>query len=217
MGVNAFLKRAVGRVAPSRLVVRAGETGGVHLTFDDGPHLHNTPAILEILRHARVPATFFVQGTEVSKAPDLVRAIAAEGHVVGNHGFRHLHWKSQPTAAFLEDVETTQGLITELVGAAQPMLYRPPYGEITARAVLALWRRGYRIVLWSVDSRDSFAGSPEAIVRRLDGTRLRGGDVILLHDDGAHTVAALPVLIDRIRRRGLAFRPIPEVPRERGR
>jgi len=213
MGVKTLLKRAVGRAAPSRVLVHGSRaSGAVALTFDDGPHAENTPALLDVLSQFAVPATFFVQGSNASGAPNLVRAVADRGHAVGNHGFHHLHWKTESTAALLRDVETTQALIDTIVGRPQPKLYRPPYGEIGPRGAWALWRRGYRIVLWSADSHDSFADSPAAVVDRLGRLgALRPGDVILLHDDGKHTIAALPPLIELILRQGLAIRPLAEL------
>jgi peptidoglycan/xylan/chitin deacetylase (PgdA/CDA1 family) len=202
----------VGRLAPSLVLVRGRATSGaVALTFDDGPHRGNTPGILDVLARFAVPATFFVQGTSASRAPELVRAIADRGHVIGNHGFRHLHWRRQPTSDLVRDVEAAQSLIDASVGRPQPKLYRPPYGEITARAAVRLWRRGYRIVLWSVDSRDSFAGSPDAIIAHVTGSTVRGGDVVLFHDDGEHTLAVLPHFIEGILGRGLAIRPLDEL------
>lgn len=206
MGVGALLKRAAGRVAPA-LVLQRGRPGcgAVALTFDDGPH-RNTPRILDVLAGNRVPATFFVQGANAAAAPDVVRAIVAAGHAVGNHGFEHRHWTRHGTAAAVRDVEAAQAAIESAVGGPQPRLYRPPYGEISLSAALRLWRRGYRVVLWSVDTRDSFPGSPDAIAATAD--RVRGGDILLLHDDGEHTVAVLPRLIERIHGAGLAIRPL---------
>jgi peptidoglycan/xylan/chitin deacetylase (PgdA/CDA1 family) len=209
VGVNALLKRLAGRIAPSKLMVRGpARSAAVSLTFDDGPHPANTPVILDVLARTGTPATFFLQGSEISKAPELVSLIAAGGHVVANHGFRHLHWKREPLQAWIDDVDANQALIQRLAGTNQPRLYRPPYGEISARAAWRLCRRGYRIVLWSADPQDSFADRPEALLTELDRTGLRGGDIILLHDDGRHTIAALPALIERIRQLGLAIRPL---------
>ncbi|HEX9633345.1 MAG TPA: polysaccharide deacetylase family protein [Gemmatimonadales bacterium] len=214
MRITALLKGLAGRLAPSLVLVRGSPaSGAVALTFDDGPHLTNTPLILDVLARFGVPATFFVQGTSASRTPDLLRDIAARGHVVGNHGFQHLHWRRQPTAELVRDVEATQALIQASVGRPQPRLYRPPYGEITARAAFSLWRLGYRIVLWSVDSRDSFPGSPDGLLEALGASAVRGGDIFLLHDDGEHTVAVLPALIEHILRGRLRIRPLSELSR----
>jgi peptidoglycan-N-acetylglucosamine deacetylase len=209
LGLNAVLKRMAGGLAPRLVLVRGSPTSGaVALTFDDGPH-RNTPRILAVLAAHDVPATFFVQGANAAAAPDVVRATAAAGHAVGNHGYEHRHWKRHPTAAVVRDVEAAQAVIDGAVGQAQPRIYRPPYGEITLRTAVRLWRLRYRIVLWSADSRDSFPGTPEAVVATADGAR--DGDILLLHDDGEHTIAALPHLVARIRARGLTIRPLGEL------
>ena len=62
---------------------------GVALTFDDGPHPEGTPAVLEALARAGARATFFVVGEQVQRRPALVAEIAAAGHVVALHGYRH--------------------------------------------------------------------------------------------------------------------------------
>jgi peptidoglycan/xylan/chitin deacetylase (PgdA/CDA1 family) len=212
MGIRTFLKYVAGSVAPSVVLVRGSRAcRAVSLTFDDGPHHANTPVILDVLSDFGVPATFFVQGVEVQKCPDLVRAIAARGHIVGNHGFHHRHWPEEPVTALLRDVEAAQAVIQDAAGQPQPRIYRPPYGELTARGAWLLWRRGYRIVLWSADSHDSFDDTPDAILGRLEGPAVRSGDILLLHDDGAHTIAVLPRLIERILARGLAIRPLAEL------
>ncbi len=64
-------------------------TKGVALTFDDGPHREGTPATLELLRDAGARATFFLVGEQVDRYPELAAAIAASGHEIGLHGYRH--------------------------------------------------------------------------------------------------------------------------------
>src|SRR4051812_510389 len=65
-------------------------TRAVALTFDDGPDPVTTPRILDLLRANGVKATFCVIGTLAHDHPDLVRRIAAEGHTLCNHSWRHL-------------------------------------------------------------------------------------------------------------------------------
>src|SRR5271169_1654769 len=58
---------------------------GYALTFDDGPHLQGTPAVLEILRREGVHATFFLVGEQVLRNPTIAREIIDAGHAVGLH------------------------------------------------------------------------------------------------------------------------------------
>ena len=67
----------------------AAPAPGVALTFDDGPHPEGTPAMLEVLARAGARATFFVVGEQVQRRPALLAEIAAAGHAVALHGYRH--------------------------------------------------------------------------------------------------------------------------------
>ena len=61
----------------------------IALTFDDGPHPVDTPALLEVLARHRARATFFLVGKSAARHPELVARIVAEGHAVGGHTWDH--------------------------------------------------------------------------------------------------------------------------------
>ena len=73
-----------------------GANKTVALTFDDGPNVEATPAILDALKARGVRATFFILGRHAEQWPELVKRVADEGHAIGNHGYFHrkLHFKS---------------------------------------------------------------------------------------------------------------------------
>ncbi|WP_323379919.1 polysaccharide deacetylase family protein, partial [Streptomyces alkaliphilus] len=73
----------------ARLTLPANGARRIALTFDDGPHPDWTPRILEILRRHGAPATFFVIGENVRAHPDLLRRVAADGHLIANHSWSH--------------------------------------------------------------------------------------------------------------------------------
>jgi peptidoglycan/xylan/chitin deacetylase (PgdA/CDA1 family) len=197
------LRHLSGGAVISRLPRSAG--AAVCLTFDDGPHHPNTARILRILRDEGVRATFFVQGAACERHPELVRAIVAEGHEVANHGYSH-HGPNEVSAAeYVADVERGHRLIEEVVGHRIPRIFRPPYGRISARTFLALWRRGYGFVLWSTDSRDSYITEPDAVLANVFKCPLEPGAIVLLHEDYDWTVEALPALIRLTRSMGLRF------------
>ena len=60
------------------------------LTYDDGPNDPHTLRLLEVLAKHDVRATFFLIGRYAEQRPDIVRAVVAGGHVVGNHTYNHL-------------------------------------------------------------------------------------------------------------------------------
>src|SRR5262249_54095117 len=99
---------------------RAAPQPRVALTFDDGPHPDDTPAILAILRAAGARATFFCVGEKARRHPELVRRAAAEGHEIGVHSDTHPWWFSlAPRGRMRREVCDAARTIGELAG-------RPP-------------------------------------------------------------------------------------------
>ncbi len=196
---------------PRRFVLARGPgaSRSVCLTFDDGPDPEHTPPLLEVLRQAGVRATFFVIGERAQRHPELIRRLAAEGHTIGNHTFTHSEPARTSAAQLAREVEQTQTLVAELTGAS-PSLFRPPHGRVTAAKLWRLWRARQTVVLWNVDPRD-WACRESSDVRDWFRKRpLRGGDVVLLHDNHPHAAAVLPEVIASARQQGLSFGQIPD-------
>jgi peptidoglycan/xylan/chitin deacetylase (PgdA/CDA1 family) len=206
-----LLRRLMAAVLPRRLFLACHptESGSICLTFDDGPDPKHTPQLLDVLKRYGVRATFFLVGRMVQAHPDLVRRIAAEGHAVANHSFYHSDPDLMSAGDVLKGVRHTQAILSELVGTAS-LLYRPPHGKLSVRKLLGLWRRGYTIVLWSVDPKDYACRSADDLRDSLRRQRLRGGDIVLLHDWAPCTAEVLPELIERSRGQGLDFALVSE-------
>jgi peptidoglycan-N-acetylglucosamine deacetylase len=182
--------------------------GGVVLTFDDGPHPEGTPAVLDAL--ASAPGVFFLVGEQVERHPALAAEIAAAGHEVALHGYRHRNQMRVTPKALREDLRRGVDAIGAATGRA-PALYRPPYGIFTPAGLALARKSGWLPLLWSKWGRDWRARTPPAEIARLATRDLSAGDVILLHDadwyssTGSHmrTAAAVPRILDEIARRGL--------------
>jgi peptidoglycan/xylan/chitin deacetylase (PgdA/CDA1 family) len=186
------------------------DTGGVLLTFDDGPHPEGTPAVLAELERLGVSAVFFVSGEQVVRYPELVREIGAAGHELGLHGFRHwtrLQWSRRLLA---DDTRRAREAVSAAAGI-EPRLYRPPHG-VFSRAGLKLIRDlGLRPLLWSKWGRDWERGATTEKIVDCAAADLEAGDVVLLHDADHYsapgswraTVAALGPIADRIAAAGL--------------
>jgi peptidoglycan-N-acetylglucosamine deacetylase len=194
---------------------RIDDPRAVALTFDDGPDLQGTPAILEVLAAHDVRATFFVCGEQVRRAPGLAAAVADAGHELAVHGDRHRNLLRVGPRALACDLADAEASIVAATGRT-PRLYRPPYGVLNAAALLLARRHGWEPVLWTRWGRDWRAGAtPGGVAAELtDG--LRGGEILLLHDadryaaprSWATTAAALPEVIARVRAQGLRFAPV---------
>jgi len=182
----------------------------VALTFDDGPVPNATDRVLEILANAKVKATFFVIGSNVEKAPQLLRRIDEQGHLIGNHSYEHLHWGfARGRGYWAKELARTDEAIHRIIGR-RPTLFRPPMGIKTWRIASAARRNGQPIITWSIKARDGVVTTADEIVSRVTA-RVAAGDIIALHDgidphrprDPQPTIDALPRLIAELRARDL--------------
>jgi len=195
------------------LARRIDDPVGVALTFDDGPHPEGTPAVLEALADLDARGTFFLCGEQVERDPALAAEIAAAGQTVAVHGHRHRNMLRLPPAAFVEDLERGIATIEDAIGL-RPELYRPPYGIFSYPGMIEVQARGLRSLLWSRWGHDWRAGRSGHEIAAEATRDLDAGDVLLLHDADHYsepgcwrgTVAALPMVVERIRSAGL--RPV---------
>ncbi|MFG2043564.1 polysaccharide deacetylase family protein [Dactylosporangium sp. NPDC048998] len=179
----------------------AGYTAGyVGLTFDDGPDPSSTGALLDALRAGGVRATMFNVGRNARDHPSLVRAQQNAGMWIGNHSWAHPDLTGASPARVRSELRRTQRVLRHLTGAA-PRLFRPPYGR-TGPTVRAVERQaGLTEVLWDVDSQDWNGATADEIVQA--AARLTDGQVILMHDRYAATIAAIPRIVADLRARNL--------------
>jgi len=189
---------------------RTASGRGYALTFDDGPHVQGTPAVLEILAGAGVQATFFLVGEQIRRNPGLAGEIVAAGHEIGLHCDRHRNLLRLAPWQVRVDVARARDTIESATGRAIG-LYRPPYGALNAAALRLARAHGWRTLLWSHWGKDWQArATPESIAARVtDGAG--EGAVLLLHDADDYsapdswrrTVAALPRVLETLAQRGL--------------
>lgn len=177
----------------------------VALTFDDGPSVY-TPEVLGVLKRFHVPATFFLIGENVDLYPQYVRDEVKQGELVGDHTFTHPDLETISAAAVRWQLSHTEAAIFEAAHYV-PHWFRPPYGSVNASIADLAAGLGLRTVLWSVDPSDWSLPGTEAIIDRVVGAVVPGS-VVLMHDGGGNrgeTVAALPVIIEKLRSEGYRF------------
>lgn len=167
------------------------------VTVDDGPDPATTPEILDILARNGVKATFFLVGNQVRRYPELVQAILAGGHEIGNHSRTHPILAGMGEAAVREELTANNALI-EGAGAPRPVWFRPPYGSYDTTVVEEAQSLGMSTILWTVDPRD-WRKPDVAVLRQRIAEGTHPGAVILLHDHKANTVTALPDIIKDLR------------------
>lgn len=209
---TAALPMSVGPVAynPRADLDRAGilaegavDSGEIALTFDDGPGSETTSEVLRILAAHHVKGAFFLTGrrlegdgvvAEMNRG--MVRAIAAAGHTIGNHGLDHLGVNRRDPAWNGVQIEESARLITAATGA--PVRYfRPPFGRIGPAAQAILEERRDELVMWTIDAQDTREKDPEKLTARLIAQIVYAGQgIVLLHDLRGPSVRALSLLLD---------------------
>jgi peptidoglycan-N-acetylglucosamine deacetylase len=214
-GTRAFPPRRVKDLRPRRIA----RNDAIALTFDDGPDPDATPSILTTLSDRRVKATFFMCGLSAQRHPDIVRAVASEGHVIGGHTWHHLAVRAFSEDEWRTEIDRTHELLTSLTG--QPVRYfRPPYMSIDRSAFPELQKRRLLPVFASASGADWLTEDPGSIATEVS-RELHPGAIVLLHDacgdllrpdaklrEGlvttrAATAAALPIILDSVRDAGL--------------
>ncbi len=189
----------------------------VALTYDDGPNAKWTPALLNVLAKHDVRATFFMMGNHAAAQPDIARAVASAGHDIGNHTQTHPNLIFCSPAQVISQLDECHRVLTEIVGE-HSKLFRPPFGGRRPDVLRTVRKKGYVPVMWSVTAYDWKPVPPEKIEANV-AARVRGGDVILMHDGGhlspdadrSATVVATDRLITRFKAEGYRFVSVTEM------
>ena len=181
----------------------------VALSFDDGPSGY-TSQVLAILAEHQITATFFVLGQNIPNREADIRAIHQQGHLLGNHSYRHTDSSTIASHSVLwqSEIANTNDIIFDLVGYA-PRLFRPPYGRIRGDQIDYLAARGMRTINWSIDTRDWHTqGVNQQDIEFAASHYSHPEAVILMHDGGgdrSNTVAALDNIIQHYQNAGYRF------------
>jgi len=193
-----------------------GNTGEkvIYLTFDAGYENGCTTKILDILQKHNVSAAFFLVGNYIEKNADLVRRMAQEGHIVGNHTMHHYDMsKISDRATFQKELTDLETLYFDTVGSQMPKYYRPPQGIYSESNLRHAQDLGYKTVFWSlayVDwNNDSQPTKEQAFSKLLP--RTHNGAVVLLHSTSKTNAQILDELLTRWKEMGYRFGTMEEL------
>jgi peptidoglycan/xylan/chitin deacetylase (PgdA/CDA1 family) len=185
----------------------------IALTFDDGPSPKWTPLILDELKKCGIKATFFMVGYHARLYPDVARRVAREGHTIGNHGYAHSVMFYYTPAEIEEEIKYTEHVIREITGV-NTKLFRPPKAWLRHSLKETIKSLGYKVVLWSLNSKDWVRFDHKQIVKFI-AERVHNGDILLFHDSGnvfskeggdrTQTVRAIPLLVKTLKEKGYEF------------
>jgi len=190
---------------------RTGDSLAIALTFDDGPNPAATPALLDLLDQHGARATFFMIGQRVREFPKIAADVVARGHAVANHTDTHPNLAFHSKRRVADEISRCREAISSATGREARWM-RPPFGgrgPALGRTAIANGITG--VVMWSKWARDWKVQPAEPVIERL--RRVRGGDIVLLHDgdhrvaegDRRHTLRAMEFWLPRWKDSGLRF------------
>lgn len=185
----------------------------IYLTFDAGFENGNTPAILDALKKHGVSATFFVVGNYLETSPELVKRMAQEGHMVGNHSYHHPDMTVKSEAEFEQEITMLEEKYKEITGEELAKCYRPPQGKYSDATLKQAKKMGYRTFFWSlayVDWLENDQPTKEEAFEKLLG-RIHPGAIVLLHSTSKTNAEILDELLTRWEEMGYRVCPLSEI------
>ena len=197
------VRDACGYVSASATPVEAPK---IALTFDNGPSAAWTPVLLDGLKERGVKATFFLIGENADKNPEIVKRMAEEGHLIGNHTYSHIQLTSDNKEVFREELVKTNEILKAITGENVTYI-RPPYGS---------WDKSLEQdlnmfpVLWNVDPLDWCTPDAGLVMSRVL-QQVEDGDIILLHDYYDTSVTAALMIVDEMKKQGYEFVTVEEI------
>lgn len=199
-------------VSPKKVPIYSVETDekAVALTFDAAWGADKTLGLLETLENKDARATFFLVSFWADKYGDVLKKLAASDRIeIGTHSATHPYMSKLSRDRIALELSTSRELIESITGRKVD-LFRPPYGDYSDSVLNICKEQGLYAIQWDVDSLDWKGLSKEQITSRVVGGA-KNGSIILMHNDGKHTLEALPAIIDGLRAKGFTFKTVGEL------
>ncbi len=185
----------------------------LYLTFDNGYENGNTVKVLDTLKDKKVPAIFFVTGHYLRDQPELMKRMAAEGHLIGNHSWSHPDMSRISDTRIKEELEKVKRETAELTGQQEMLYLRPPRGIFSGHMLEIAKELGYTNVFWSIAYKDWETKAQKGWKYAHDQVmaQLHPGAVILLHSVSKDNADALAAIIDDARKQGYEFKRLDQI------
>lgn len=186
----------------------------IYLTFDCGYENGVTETILDALQKHQAPAAFFVVGNFLETSPDIIRRMAEEGHIVGNHTYHHPDMSQISTAeTFQKELSDVETLYQEITGEKMPKYYRPPQGKYSQTNLEMARELGYTTFFWSLAYVDWYQDDQPSHQQAFDKLlpRIHPGAIVLLHSTSVTNGEILDELLTRWEEMGYHFAPLTQL------
>jgi peptidoglycan/xylan/chitin deacetylase (PgdA/CDA1 family) len=186
--------------------------GEVVLTFDDGPWLHNTEAVLKALADQCVKATFFPIGKHATYYPEILREVYEAGHTIGSHTWSHQDLSKKTPEEGKEEIEKGVSAVKAALGHPIAPFFRFPALRHPPEMITYLGERNVGIFSTDMDSFDFKIRKPDQIIKSVMGKlKKHGKGIILMHDFQHGTAEAVPQLLAELKANG--FKVVHMVPK----
>ncbi len=185
----------------------------VALTFDDGP-APATWRILDSLEAHGARATFYMVGNRMGNYPDTVRRVAALGCEIGSHTWGHNYITGLGASALHSNLNQFDSTLQNLVGLRSATM-RPPGGFVNAASSQALASYGVPAIMWSIDTLDWKSRNAQSVIHSVL-SKVKDGDIVLMHDLYGSTADAAAILIPELLNRGYQLVTVSELAACRG-
>ena len=186
----------------------------LYLTFDAGYENGNTARILDALKSHNAKGAFFLVGNFARDHGDLVRRMAAEGHIVGNHTMHHPDMSQiSDLQSFQKELQGVEELYEKATGKEMPKYYRPPQGVYSEENLRMAKELGYRTIFWSlayVDWKQDDQPTQEEAFQKLI-PRTHPGAIVLLHQTSSTNGEIMDALLTRWENMGYRFGSLDEL------
>ncbi|MCA1024992.1 delta-lactam-biosynthetic de-N-acetylase [Cytobacillus kochii] len=185
----------------------------IYLTFDNGYENGYTDKILDVLKKEQVPATFFITGHYIRTAPDLVKRMAKEGHIIGNHSWTHPDMTRISRDKYKQELEKVRAETEKLTGVKHMSYLRPPRGIFNEQGLAYANELGYTHIFWSLafvdwktDQQKGWKYSYDNIMKQI-----HPGSILLLHTVSKDNADALQQAIVDLKKRGYEFKSLDDL------
>ena len=185
----------------------------IYLTFDNGYEEGYTDNVLDVLNKNKVPATFFVTGHYVESAPELVKRMADEGHIIGNHSCSHPDFTTMSDKAIKKELQQLEEAVTEITGEKGMQYVRPPRGTFDKKTLAAADQLGYSHIFWSLAFKDWETDKQQGWKYAYDEVmkQIHPGAIVLLHTVSEDNAKALDRIISDLKKEGYTFKSLDDL------
>lgn len=182
----------------------------VALSFDAAWGADKTLGILDVLTRYDVKANFFVVGFWAERYGDVLKSLSDSGRIeIGTHSNTHPYMTKLSKDSMRLELQTSSELIEQTTGV-KTELFRAPYGDYNDSLLTVAEELGLYTIQWDVDSLDWKGLSANDIAVRVL-QQAKSGSIVLMHNDGEHTLEALPLIIEGLKNKGYIFKTIGEM------